>query len=84
MIKENRMTGLQIEIEKRRLGKSPSGEKFSITNIHKLLGIAYTTTQRKLENNTFTTNESLAIFFSLIEPNQRTLEMYVYLFTEQD
>lgn len=78
------MTGLQIEIEKRRLGKSPSGEKFSITNIHKLLGIAYTTTQRKLEDNKFTTEESLAIFHSLVPTNNQTLEMYEYLFTKQD
>ena len=77
------MTGLQKEIEKRKLGKSPSGEKFSIPNISRLLGSNYVTTKRKVKNNSFSTTESLAIFFSLIEPNMRTLEMYVYLFTEQ-
>ena len=78
------MTGLQIDIEKRRLKKSPSGEKFSITNIYKLLGSNYVTTQRKIEKNVFTTTESLAIFFSLIEPSQQTFDMYLYLFTEQN
>lgn len=78
------MTGLQIEINKRKFKKSPSGEKFSVSYIYRLLGTYYLDVQRKLEDNKFTTEESLAIFHSLVPTNNQTLEMYEYLFTKQD
>lgn len=78
------MTGLQIEINKRKFKKSPAGEKFSISYIYRLLGTYYLDVQRKLEDNKFTTTESLAIFHSLIPQEKQSLEMYEYLFTEQN
>lgn len=78
------MTGLQIEIEKRKHGKkSLPEEKFSITYIANLLGINYMTVMRKLKDNTFLGDEERAIFYSLIERDKQTLEMREYLFTKQ-
>lgn len=79
------MTGLQIEIDSRKHGKkSMPDEKFSIMYISKLLGLSYMAVMRKLEKNMFWGNEERAIFYTLIEPQKQTLEVYDYLFTEQD
>ena len=78
------MTGLQIEIMKRKHGKkSTPEEKFSITKIANLLGTSYMSIKRKLEKNNFEVEESLAIFKTLIPTDKQTLPMYEYLFTNQ-
>lgn len=78
------MTGLQIEIMKRKHGKkSTPEEKFSITKIANLLGTSYMSIKRKLEKNNFEVEESLAIFKTLIPVDNQTLPMYEYLFTNQ-
>lgn len=78
------MTGLQIEINKRKHGKkSMPDEKFSAQHIAKLLGISYMAVMRKLKENMFWGDEERAIFYSLIPKENQTLETREYLFTEQ-
>lgn len=78
------MTGLEIEIEKRKIGKkSKVGEKFSTKFISGLIGCTLPTTTNKLKNNTFTVEEAFAIFKTLIAPNLQTIDMFEYLFTTQ-
>ena len=79
------MTGLEIEIEKRKLAKRSSPkERFSVGYISKLIGKPYQTTQSKMQNLTFDIYEMLGIFYTLIPQENRTMEMFEYLFTEQN
>ncbi len=78
------MTGLQIEIEKRKFGKRSSPkERFSVGYISRLIGKPYQTTASKIENATFDIYEMLGIFYTLIPQEKRTIELFDYLFTEQ-
>lgn len=79
------MTGLEIEILDRKHGKkSMPNEKFSITFIAGILGISYQATKTKLEKNLFWGDEERAIFYTITPPQRQTLELYNYLFTEQN
>lgn len=79
------MTGLEIEILDRKHGKkSMPDEKFSITFIANILGISYQATKTKLKKNQFWGDEERAIFYTIIPQQKQTLELYNYLFTEQN
>lgn len=79
------MTGLQNEVFKRKHGKrSMADENFSVRRIANLLGIGYTTAKRKLQNNTFEIEEAFALFKILIPIQKQTLQMFEYLFTNEE
>ena len=54
----------------------------SIIGISNLLGCAYGTIKRKIDGNTFTTQESIAILTVLFPEMENNFEFYKYLFTE--
>ena len=78
------MTGLQIEINKRKLvSRSPRNEKFSVGYIARLIDKTIQTTTHKLKHSTFSVDEMLGIFYTLIPKEKQSMEMFEYLFTEQ-
>lgn len=80
------MIGLEILINQRKKAQRANrGEKFSYPYIAKLLGKGFHCVQSKCKKGTFTTQEALAIFNSLvIEDNLKNLQFFEYLFTEQN
>lgn len=80
------MIGLEITInEKKKATRSSKFEKFSYSYIAKLLGLSFSGISKKCKKGTFTTQEALAIFNSLVSDEKlKTLEFFEYLFTEQD
>lgn len=77
------MTGLQEQIEGRRVGKTLSdNEPISYAGISKIINKSYPTAKKKVETNTFTAEEAIKIFKTLFIANSK-FEAFEYLFTEQ-
>lgn len=84
-IKEVEMLGLQKEIINRRRGKkSNPNEKFSCSFIANLLGKSYMAINKKLVRGNFTIEECFAIFETIVPLELRTIDMFKYLFTQQN
>lgn len=79
------MTGLQIQIKLRQIGKQlDKNEPISYSGISKIIGKSYSTTRRKVDKNTFTIDEVLAIMNSGIFAFKSKYDALEYLFTNQD
>lgn len=78
------MTGLEIQIEARRMGKKylDSREDISYTNISKLIGKTYKTTKKQIQENTLSVDDAIKIFKTLFKAKSK-FEAFEYLFTEQ-
>ena len=77
------MTGLQIEIEKRKVkGVSPYLEPISVGGIATLLNITYNGAKRKLKYNYFTIDEATKILENFFKVSDK-YESLKYLFIEQ-
>ena len=76
------MTGLQKEIDTRKKSKLlRNNTQISRTGLALLLNKPYNTIKRKLENNSFTVGEALAIFHGLFSAKNE-FEAFEYLFSE--
>lgn len=79
------MTGLTIEIEKRRNGNGYLKGDISYSGVSKVLGCAYPTAKRKCKKNNFSVSESFQIFNKLFKTTKNNeFDAYKYLFTEQE
>lgn len=78
------MTGLNIEIEKRKNGKHYLKNDVSYSGIAKVLDCSYPTAKRKCDLNYFTVSEALLIYNKLFKTSKgNEFDAYKYLFTEQ-
>ena len=76
------MTGLQIEINKRKENKiSSKNEQISIRGISKLLNKSFQCVSNKVEKNNFLVQEAILIASQF--NTQDKFEALKYLFTEQ-
>ena len=79
------MLGLEREIINRRKGKkSNPNDKFSVSFISNLLGRTYMAVSKKISRKSFSVEEALAIFKSIVPQERQTLDFFEYLFTEQN
>ena len=78
------MTGLQIQIKLRQIGKQmDKNEPVSYAGIAKVIGKSYSTTKRKIESNSFTIDEVFKIMNSSLFTFKSKYDALEYLFTEQ-
>lgn len=78
------MTGLQLQIKARQMGKQlDKNEPVSYAGIAKLIDKPYTTAKRKIMKNDFTITEAFKILNSGLFTYKSKYDALEYLFTEQ-
>lgn len=78
------MTGLEQQIEARRMGKKylDSQEEISYSNISKLINKDYKTVKKNIQNGTLPVADAIKIFNTLFKAKHK-FDAFEYLFTEQ-